>query len=104
METLTSTSRVAKEPVLPSSPMTFARQRVRQMRLHRTDDDVRRKSLDRVSTMMLMDSNATNVGRSLITFAGALVTDAEIVNSISDVFGPKSSGSISNPWVTVHPA
>ena len=43
--------------------------------------------------MMLMDSNATNVGRSLVTFAGTLVTDAEIVNSISDVFGPKSTGT-----------
>ena len=64
------------------------------MRLNKTDDDVRRKSLDRVSTMILMDSNATNVGRSLITFAGSLVTDTEIVNSISDVFGPKSTGTI----------
>ncbi|CAK9109957.1 unnamed protein product, partial [Durusdinium trenchii] len=94
METLTSTSRVAKEPALPSSSTTFAHQRVRQMRLNKTDDDVRRKSLDRVSTMILMDSNATNVGRSLITFAGSLVTDTEIVNSISDVFGPKSTGTI----------
>ena len=94
METLVSTSHIAKEPALPSSATTFAQQRVRQMRLHRTDDDVRRKSLDRVSTMMLMDCNATNVGRSLITFAGTLVADTEIVNSISDVFGPKSTGTI----------
>ena len=43
METLTSTSRVAKEPALPSSSTTFAHQRVRQMRLNKTDDDVRRR-------------------------------------------------------------
>ena len=38
METLVSTSQIAKEPALPSTATTFAHQRVRQMRLHKTDD------------------------------------------------------------------
>lgn len=64
------------------------------MRLHKTDDDVRRKSLDRITTLMLIDSSATRLGRSLISFAGTLVTDSEIASSIADVFGPKSTGTI----------
>ena len=43
---------------------------------------------------MLLDVNATKLGRSLLSFAGTLVTDAEIVNSVTDVFGPKSSGTL----------
>lgn len=94
METFTATSHVATEPALPSSSSVFAHQRVKNMRLHKTDDDVRRKSLDRITALMLLDSNATRVGRSLISFAGTLVTDTEIENSITDVFGPKSTGTI----------
>eukprot|EP00438_Fugacium_kawagutii_P019703 Skav203545 [mRNA] locus=scaffold220:180774:182793:+ [translate_table: standard] len=94
VEAFAATTHVVAEPALPSSSSAFAHQRVRSMRLHRTDDDVRRKSLDRITTLMLLDSNAARVGRSLISFAGTLVTDVEIANSITDVFGPKSNGAI----------
>ena len=94
MDSMSASSSVAQAPLLPSSTSIFALQRIRQMILHKTDDDIRRKSLERITTMMLLDVNATKLGRSLLSFAGTLVTDAEIVNSATDVFGPKSSGTL----------
>ena len=69
-------------------------QRIRSSRFVRTDDDFRRLSLARFKTMVLLEIDATRLGLSLLTFAGTLCTDDELAQTFSDVFSPKSSGTI----------
>ena len=69
-------------------------QRIRSSRFIATDDDFRRLSLTRYKTMVLLELDATRLGLSLISFAGTLCTDEELGQIFSDVFSPKSSGTI----------
>lgn len=68
--------------------------RIRASRFISTDDDLRRLSLSRYKTMVLLDVEATRLGLSLLSFAGTLCTDDELGQIFSDVFSPKSSGTI----------
>ena len=69
-------------------------QRIRSSRFIATDDDFRRLSLTRYKTMVLLELDATRLGLSLTSFAGTLCTDEELGQIFSDVFSPKSSGTI----------
>ena len=88
MDSLSASSSIAQAPSLPSSASVFALQRIRQMRLRKTDDDIRRKSLERIATMMLLDVNATKLGRSLLSFAGTLVTE-KLSTQLQTCLGPR---------------
>ena len=92
-ETLTASA--SSEP--KSSPMTTSshvRHRRRFSRLVQSEDALRRVALSRISTMVLMNPSGTSLGRSLMSFAGTLTTDAELSQVFMDVFAPKSTGTL----------
>ena len=68
--------------------------RIRSSRIVSTDDDFRRLALSRYKTMVLIDLNVTRLGLSLMSFAGTLCTDDELVQIFNDVFAPKASGTV----------
>ena len=69
-------------------------QSLRMTRVVSCDDDLRRLSLSRFKTMVLLEVDATRLGLSLLTFAGTLCSNDELGQIFSDVFAPKSSGTI----------
>ena len=77
---------------LHQSESTVAR--IRSSRIVSTDDDFRRLALSRYKTMVLIDLSVTRLGLSLMSFAGALCTDDELIQIFNDVFAPKASGTV----------
>ena len=67
---------------------------IRSSRIVSTDDDFRRLALPRYKTMVLIDVSVTRLGLSLISFAGTLCTEDELIQIFNDVFAPKASGTV----------
>ena len=77
-----------------SSSSSYANKRLKYMSLVSSEDDLRSKALSRFRTMVLMDPNATRLGRTLVNFAGFLEPAEVITRIFSDVFAPKSTGTL----------
>ena len=77
-----------------SSSSSYANKRLKYMSLVSSEDDLRSKALSRFRTMVLMDPNATRLGRTLVNFAGSLEPAEVITQIFSDVFAPKSTGTL----------
>eukprot|EP00435_Cladocopium_sp_Y103_P016707 s1919_g4.t1 len=77
-----------------SQQTTLTVQRIRSSRIVASDDDFRRLALSRFKTMVLLELDATRLGLSLLSFAGTLCTEDELSQIFTDVFSPKSSGTI----------
>ena len=86
-----SSSSVA--PVPPKST-EIGRQRIRASRMINDADDFRRVALSRFKVMILSQLESTKLGTSLQTFAGTLCTNDELSQIFTDVFAPKSSGTV----------
>ena len=86
-----SSSSVA--PVPPKSTQ-IGRQRIRTSRMINDTDDFRRVALSRFKVMILSQLESTKLGASLQTFAGTLCTNDELSQIFTDVFAPKSSGTV----------
>ena len=86
-----SSSSVA--PVPPKST-EIGRQRIRTSRMINDADDFRRVALSRFKVMILSQLESTKLGASLQTFAGTLCTNDELSQIFTDVFAPKSSGTV----------
>eukprot|EP00435_Cladocopium_sp_Y103_P059444 s379_g21.t1 len=86
-DTATAIPRIAQQTELTV-------QRIRSSRIISSDDDFRRLALSRFKTMVLLELDATRLGLSLLSFAGTLCTEDELSQIFTDVFSPKSSGTI----------
>ena len=75
-------------------PSTATAKRIQASKVVVCNDDFRRLALSRFKTMVTIDLEATRLGRSMISFAGTLCSESELAQLFTDVFSPKSSGTI----------
>ena len=73
---------------------TATAKRIQASKVVVCDDDFRRLALSRFKTMVTIDLEATRLGRSMISFAGTMCSESELAQLFTDVFSPKSSGTI----------
>lgn len=93
-------------PTLPSSsssPPQFIARRLKFASLARDEDVVRRKCLQKLRSIILLDPPATQLGLSLVDAAGALVTEEEVVQSFKDAFAAKSTATLEKRLAALWP-
>ena len=100
---------VSTKTVLPEasgsfrSPPEFIARRLRFASLSRDEDLVRRKCLQKLRSMILMDPPASQLGASLLTAAGSLVDEEEVTQSFKDAFSVKSTATLSKRLAALWP-
>lgn len=76
-----------------SPPASIAR-RLKFASLSRDEDMVRRKCLQKLRSMILLDPPATQLGASLVSAAGSLANEEEVAQSFKDAFAGKSTATL----------
>ena len=85
------------------SPPEFVARRLRFASLSRDQDLVRRKCLQKLRSLILMDPPSSQLGASLVTAAGSLVDEEEVTQSFKDAFSVKSTATLSKRLAALWP-
>lgn len=77
-----------------TSPPEFIARRLKFASLSRDEDMVRRKCLQKLRSLILIDPPATQLGSSLLSAAGTLANEDEVAQSFKDAFASKSTATL----------
>ena len=88
-------SRVPEEvSVLRAPAPDFARKRLRLAALVKSDDDARFEALRKFKVLIMLEPDASQLGRTLLAEASLLKQNAELLATFSDVFASKSTAAL----------
>ena len=90
-------------PCSSRSPPEFVARRLRFASLSRDEDLVRKKCLQKLRSLILMDPPASQLGASLVTAAGSLVDEEEVTQSFKDAFSVKSTATLAKRLAALWP-
>ncbi len=86
-----------------TSPPEFIARRLRFASLSRDEDLVRRKCLQKLRSLILLDPPATQLGVSLVDAAGSLVEEEEVAQSFKDAFAGKATSTLEKRLAALWP-
>ena len=86
-----------------TSPPEFIARRLRFASLSRDEDVVRRKCLQKLRSLILLDPPATQLGGSLVDAAGSLVEEDEVTQSFKDAFASKATSTLAKRLAALWP-
>ena len=86
-----------------TSPPEFIARRLRFASLSRDEDVVRRKCLQKLRSLILLDPPATQLGGSLVDAAGSLVEEEEVTQSFKDAFAGKATSTLEKRLAALWP-
>ena len=86
-----------------TSPPEFIVRRLKFASLSRDEDMVRRKCLQKLRSLILIDPPATQLGSSLLSAAGTLANEDEVAQSFKDSFASKSTATLEKRLAALWP-